>query len=112
MAVMPVAVKLVNHRPAGVIAVIVDAGNIQDGIETEIGFGESTDVGDAFGVVEGDREFVTELDGCRHEITELAFQFCRRLKCAHCELKIAPIRPAAWFRKPRPWSWLSKRAAR
>ena len=46
MAAVPEAVELVNHRPARVVAVIIDAGDVHEVVEAQLAFGEGANLRD------------------------------------------------------------------
>ena len=51
----PLAVQMINHRPARVFAVIIHAGDVHEEIEAQFLFRKGANFGDAFGVGELER---------------------------------------------------------
>ena len=60
MAAVGDAVEFVNHHPTGVIAILVDAAQIQQHVKTERQFGEATNFLDTFCGVNLHRDFIAK----------------------------------------------------
>ena len=72
---MAVAVKLVYHRPAGVVAVVVHAAQVHQVVEAQFLSGEGTDGVDLPGLEHSQRDFAAEFGGFRQQIVKLCLQF-------------------------------------
>jgi hypothetical protein len=71
--------EFVNDGPARVIAVVVDAGDIEEEVEAKLGFGGQADLGDVGRVSEGQGDLAAKLGRTLQErgetIEELTGEF-------------------------------------
>ena len=71
MTTVAVPVQLVNHHPARVIAVIIDAAQIHEVIKSKLLLRPGADFGDPFGVSDLHRDFAAKFGRLRDQVCEL-----------------------------------------
>ena len=82
------AAQFINHRPARVVAVIVEAAHVHEIIEAKLLLAEFAHGDDLFRVGNFDRDFATKLRRFGDQIAELFLQFLRLFQKIHNSEKL------------------------
>ena len=77
------AVKLVNHRPARVFAVVVEAAQIEKHVVAQGLLRELADLRDARGISQLQRDFAAKLRGRGQQLAEFGFQLVGEFESGH-----------------------------
>src|SRR6266567_4119406 len=75
VAVVSVAVKLIDHRPARVGPVIIDTANVHEVVEAKFLFSPRADRRDLLSFRQPERDFAAKFGRRGEEIAELRFEF-------------------------------------
>src|SRR5262249_42403530 len=90
MTMMAVAVEMVNDREARILAVVVDAGDVDEVVAAERLFGEGAHLDDPPGVRELQRDLAAELHGFGDEIVEPGFELLGKFESGHGKRELKP----------------------